>query len=184
MLIAVAGFSGAGKTSAIRYLAARGVGEIIYAGQMVLDEVVQRGLELCPENEKVVRTAMRQEEGHNILAKRVVARLARHPLDERILLDAIYLPEEDECYRTDLQTRRLVTLSIETSFETRVERLASRPDRPCSRADLEKRDRHEREELGLERLVAGADFRLPNEGTMMDFETALDALAKNEGWLC
>ena len=50
-ILAVTGFAGAGKSTAIDYLVSIGFGSRVYVGQLVIDELAARKLEVSPENE-------------------------------------------------------------------------------------------------------------------------------------
>lgn len=176
MLIAVAGLSGAGKTTTVEHLQVRGVGRIIYVGAYVKTEVLSRGLALTPENEQAVRNAVREELGRDVFARRAIADIQKESQSATILLDAIYLEEEGEAYRRELESR-LIVLGIEASFEVRASRLAMRKERPLSAEQLLKRDQFEVDDFRLEEVVVGADYRLRNEGTIEAFKNDLDTLA-------
>src|ERR1700722_17894794 len=102
MLIAVAGFSGAGKTTAVEYLHECGLGNVVYVGEYVQAEVEARGLALTPENERLVREAARNEHGREVFAKRAVADLRGKTYSGAILLDAICVKEEGDFYKSAL----------------------------------------------------------------------------------
>jgi len=176
MLIAVVGFSGAGKTTALMHLQERGIGQIVYVGAYVHAEVEARGLALTPENERLVREALRNEQGPDALAKKAVADLKTKTYSGAILLDAICVKEEGDFYRKVFGSN-VIILSIEASFEIRAGRLAAREDRPLTADQLKVRDRFEREKLRLEEVQAAADSRVTNEGSVELFKRTLDDLA-------
>ena len=53
--VAVTGFAGAGKTSAVDFWENSGIGRRTYVGQLVIDEVISRGLAINPEVERKIR---------------------------------------------------------------------------------------------------------------------------------
>src|SRR5579862_6652903 len=67
-LVGVTGLAGAGKTTAVKYLASLTNGRMFYLGQTVLDEVRARRLPETRENERKVRIDLRRENGPAALA--------------------------------------------------------------------------------------------------------------------
>jgi adenylate kinase len=133
LLIAAAGLSGSGKTTALRYLKKLSAGEIVYFGGIVLEQIRDRGLVPCPETERSVRLDIREQHGPAalaILATRNVEEYLKNGVN--VLIDAIFVIEE---YRQIQQLRgfsRSVLLAVNASFETRCGRLGSRADRPLT----------------------------------------------------
>src|SRR5438067_2069119 len=111
LLIAVTGLSGAGKTTAISWLANSGVGEKVYLGQSVLDEVRARGLPPGPQSERQVRLDLRNEFGAGILARRAVSKVKDY-LDSgtNVLVDAIFEHEEYRCFENCCSGSSLILL--------------------------------------------------------------------------
>ncbi len=179
MLIAVSGLAGVGKTTAVEHLQATGVGRMIYVGGLIREEVCRRKLSETPENEQLVRVDMRQRIGRDALAQMVISSLGGGMPRETLLLDAICLREEAECYRRNLGLQ-LVILGLEAKFEVRAARLECRVQRPLTRDELRDRDNFECSNLKLNDVIASADHRLTNEGNLESFRRALDALSA--GW--
>ena len=175
-MIAVAGLSGVGKTTAVEYLQERGVGELVYVGKYVQMEVRDRGLAPTPENEQLVREALRKELGRDALAKKAVADFQGRLHSGAILLDAICVKEEGDYYRSVLGSS-VIILGIEAPFEVRAERVSVREMRPLTVDQLQRRDRFERENLRLEEVLAAADHRLTNEDSLEAFKRTLIKLA-------
>ena len=175
MLIAVAGLSGVGKTTAINHLKDEGVGAEIYVGGYIQNEVSHRGLQLTAENEQFVRKDMRQQFGRDVFAKSVIAEFGDRPLRQNFLLDAIYAREEADCYRKAFGEGLLI-IGLSVDFDARALRLATRPNRPLTRAELQKRDAYEREVLLVDEVVAAADLQLSNDGELESFRRVLTDL--------
>lgn len=176
MLIAVTGLAGAGKTTAIRHLEAGGIGRQIYVGAYIQAEVRRRNLEVTAENESIVRDDMRRLFGRDVFANMVVRELGNSVPQEHLLLDAIYVREEADCYRQKLGMQ-IVILGLEADFELRAERLARRPNRSLTRQQLRDRDTYECETLRIHEVVAAADHRLVNDRDLANFKRMLDALS-------
>jgi dephospho-CoA kinase len=172
-LIAVTGFSGAGKTTAINYVAAATSSNRIYVGQLVLDEIRKRGLPLGAESERIVRLDLRQRHGLAGLAVLATSEIQQSlKLGKSVLVDAVLSVDELDHYRQYCDSTTYLA-SILTSFDVRADRLASRTERKLSRDELLKRDDLELVSLRTDRAIAAADTSISNEGTLRVFEQRL-----------
>jgi dephospho-CoA kinase len=176
MLVGFAGFGGAGKTTAIECLERLGVGRRVYLGEAVLDEISRLGLARTPEAEKDVRIELRKRLGPgafaDLRASHVAELISR---GECVLIDAIFKLEEYSALGSCGQ-RRSVLVAIETSFETRAQRLTARSNREYSADQLRIRDKIEIEEIGTALVLEAAEFRISNERSLSDFYDDVTAL--------
>lgn len=173
-LLGLCGLAGAGKTTAIDLLEQRGRGVRVYVGAFVTAEVEKRGLPRGPASEKLVREELRLSEGMDTLARRALPTI--HGIlaaGRAALLDAIYCVEERDIYLLEFG-KRLITVAIETSVQNRAARLSVRNQRPLGAAELEDRDQYEIKRLGTPVVMAEADHRLGNDGSLNEFEQTLD----------
>lgn len=178
MLIGFAGFGGAGKTTAIEHLEHEGVGRRVYLGEAVSEEIKRRGVVRTPEIEKEVRMELRERLGPSAFAdlrSSHIAQLIRE--GECVLIDAIFKLEEYGKLQGCGQ-KRSVLIAIETSFDTRSQRLMARSNRGYNPDQLRLRDKIETEELGTSLVIEAAEFRVSNEGSLIDFYSNLSALWK------
>jgi dephospho-CoA kinase len=178
MLVAFAGFGGAGKTTAIEYLERGGLGRRVYLGQAVLDEIARCGLEHTAEMELRVRMELRDRLGPSAFAQ------LRAPQIEDLvrqgscpLVDAIFKLEEYDEVRGCGQNKSFL-LAIEASFDTRSMRLANRANRPLTVEELRERDRKEQNDIGMPAVLAAADFIISNEGSIEDLCQTIDRIWK------
>ena len=178
-LIAVSGLSGAGKTTAVDHLKKLGLGEKVYLGDTVLDEVRARGLWPNSENERLVRLSLRSERGRGALATLAaptVLALLRKGVN--VLVDAIFEIEEYRHLETCCENSTPVLLAIEASFETRAHRLRLRVERPLTREELRIRDETEIDRLGTGAVMAGARYKIVNERSIRSFQIDLEQFWK------
>ena len=174
-LIAVAGLSGAGKTTAIDYLTNFAGGQKVYLGDTVLNEVRARGLPATPENERSVRLDIRLQRGPGalaVLAAPIIQTLLKDGIN--VLVDAIFEIEEYQHLQTRCENSTPVLLGIEASFAVRAHRLRSRAERPLTRDQLKARDNTEATKLGTRSVIAGARYKIVNEGSMQAFHKELE----------
>ena len=176
MLIALAGFSGAGKTTAIAYLTSMGFGEPYYAGSIVHAELSRRQLAVTPESERNIRAELRQTFGMGVFAERAAPELRRLCVSSPVLLDAVYCPDELELYKADFG-EQLVTVAIEAAFNVRAPRVAAREERPIPFEKLRLRDKFEVTMLRLDEVIAAADLRIANEHSLDEFQKSLNGFA-------
>jgi len=175
MLIGLAGLSGAGKSTAIAHLSAQGFGTGHYVGATLVDELVRRGLPQTPDHERAVRKELREAHGIAVFAERALPALKAKMANGHILLDAIYCPEERDCYR-DAFGENFAILAIVAPFDIRSARLLERPDRPMTPEQLAERDALELERFDLGSVLQGATHTLSNVGALDQFEQALEDL--------
>ena len=174
-LIAVAGLSGAGKTTAIDHLASTCPGEVLYLGGMVLAEVRKRGLSSSPDIERKIRADIRKENGPAALAILGTPRVTR-TLNSgvNILIDAIFTIEEYHYLQKLDEVTNSILIAIEAPFETRYQRVSKRDQRQLTRTELEARDTYEISNLGTPTVMAEANYVITNDGPIESFQEDLE----------
>lgn len=175
MLIGLAGLSGSGKSTAIAHLSAQGFGTGHYAGATLVDELVRRGLRQTADHEGAVRKELRDAHGMAVFAERALPALKAKMADGHVLLDAVYCPEERDCYRNAFG-ENFAILAIIAPFDIRSARLLKRPDRPITPDQLAARDALELGRFDLSSVLEIATHTLSNVGALKQFEQALDNL--------
>ena len=180
IIVAVTGFSGAGKTTALQQFERQGVGQRIYLGKIVLDEISARNLAVSPSNERLVRLELREKEGPAVLAVRASPAIERC-LDAgtNIFIDAIFDIEEYQFLTNRFTNCPLVLLGIQASFEIRSLRVATRAERPITREELKIRDETELSRLKTGNVMNHANYRIDNESTLAMFQEALEQFWKS-----
>lgn len=169
MLIGLSGLSGAGKSTAIAHLSAQGFGTGYYAGATLVEELVRRGLPQIPDNERAVRKEMRDAHGMAVFAERALPAIKATMADGHVLLDAVYCPEERDCYRNAFG-EHFTILAILAPFDIRSARVIKRPDRPITPDQLAARDALELGCFDLGSVLEIATHTLSNVGTLNQFE--------------
>jgi dephospho-CoA kinase len=164
-IVGLTGFTGAGKSTAIQCIVDARAGSRVYLGQLVLDVLAARELENNAENQRLIRTELRESNGDDYLIATAC------PLIEAIMtsgkmpmIDAVLSTVEDSYLRQRFpDVYRLV--HIEAPLAVRVERLKERSHGLTTRDDVLKRDDLEREKLKIEAVFQCADLCITNDGS-------------------
>ena len=90
-IIAFVGMPGAGKSSAVDYISQRGY-PTVYFGGVVLQAIKDAGLPVTPANEKRMRQQLRQDEGKDVIVKRITQQIRQLIAKghSRIVADGLY----------------------------------------------------------------------------------------------
>lgn len=164
-VVAVVGLAGTGKSEVVRLITARRPCTAIYFGGVVIDEVERRGLEVNQTNERAVREELRATHGMAAMAVLSLAKI-RAALDrgEDVLIDGLYsLAEYETLTEAGLP---LVTIAVHADRNVRAERLANRPVRPLTRAEMDARDDAEIRKLDKAPPIVLADHHILNNGDL------------------
>jgi dephospho-CoA kinase len=178
-LIAVAGHSGVGKTTAINHFENLGFGQRIYLGEEVLKELNLRGLERNSANEQCVRLSLREREGPAVFAVRATSLIESVlVMETNAFIDAVFTIEEAQYLQISFPHCKFVLLGLTASFEIRSQRLASRIERPLTLKEMTLRDDAELSRLNTDSVVSHADCIIQNEATLADLQQTLEQFWK------
>jgi len=138
----------------------------VHFGNAVLSEVVSRGLEITPVNERIVREELRARLGMNALA------ILNYPTVDSLLsqqydvtIDGLYSMAE-YTYLKEHFPGMFTTISIHASRMTRKKRLVQRKVRPLTPAEVDERDYFEITRLDKGGPIAIADFHIVNDSSL------------------
>lgn len=178
-LIAIVGMCGSGKSTAVDYLTEHNIPKV-YFGGVVINAVKEAGLEVNETNEKMIREKLREDEGKDAIVNRVVKDVKKliEAGQKRIVLDGLYSWTEYKVLRKEFPDEMTV-VAIVTPKALRRERLANRPVRPLTPAEVAERDRSEIENLEKGGPIAIADYYVDNSGTIEEFHEAFGELMKD-----
>lgn len=173
-LIAVAGHTGSGKSTAVEYLKTLCGGESVYLGAAVLEYMRTAQIPITPENELHWRLKLREQDGPAAFAKiKSAAIISSLASGVPVLVDAIFAPDEFKLLKSEVGRYPAYLIAITASFETRCNRLRTRPKRPLSVQEVAERDRKELEQLGTAEVLAAATFSIENDGLLDEFHATL-----------
>lgn len=123
-IIAVVGMCGAGKSIFSDELVKRGWG-YVRLGQIVMDIIKERDLEVNEENERKIRESLRQEHGMAAFAKLNIPKFDSILEKQNLVADGLYSWSEYKVLK-DYYQDRLVVVAIYAPPKLRYERLARR----------------------------------------------------------
>ena len=167
-IFAVVGLAGTGKSSVVQLLHELLGVPVVYFGGVVVAEVSRRGLKVTEETERVVREELRAEHGMS-----AIAHLASRDVDEHfgahdeVIIDGLYSYAEYELLH-ERYPGQLSLIAVHAPRAVREERLAHRPVRPLTPAEIHSRDLREIRTLDKATAIALADHHLVNDGSMAD----------------
>lgn len=175
MVLAIVGMAGSGKSQVTRRLAEKGLPTIRF-GEIVIREVLARGLPVTQEHERAVREELRATYGMDVCAQfalpQIRALLADHAV---VVIDGLYSFSEYKTLKREFGDD-LVVVAVYTPRAERYRRLAARAERPLQPAEAEARDYREIEHIEKGGPIAMADHLIVNDGDLAALQTRVDAL--------
>lgn len=178
--LALVGMPGAGKTLCALHLKQRGFYQFRF-GKIITDEVENRGWPVNPDNERIVREEIRDNEGMDAIARRALpdlkAALATH---QSIIIDGLYGHQEYKTLHEELGAA-IIVVAIFCPRALRYQRLATRIERPLTPEQAQARDYQEIEKLEKGGPIAIADYTLINDNSEQALLARLDALLDELG---
>lgn len=164
-VITLVGMPGAGKSSCVEYLTSKGLPSV-YFGGITLAELKKRGLDINPDNEKMVREDLRQKEGKDVYAKRIVSQVrdAFEQGSELVVADGLYSWSEYKIFKEEFGDDAVI-IAVAASRIKRHQRLANRAERPLTSEEVTKREYAEIENIEKGGPIANADYTIVNDGT-------------------
>lgn len=176
--IAILGLPGSGKTVTIEYLMEKLKCPKVYFGQIVLDEVKARGLEINEKSERAVREDLRNKFGVDYYAKKVIEKI--DGLDEPlVVIESLYSWTEYLIFKEKFK-ENFFTIAIYTSPKVRYARLKNRPERPLTEEEARGRDHAQIENLQQAGPIAMANYTVNNNGTYKELYAQIDKIMEKE----
>lgn len=181
-IIAFVGLAGSGKTSAVEYLTAKGYPKV-YFGGIIYKAMNEAGIDVTWESQQVFREEIRAKEGKDFVVKRVVKEV--HDLigagQRHIVLDGLYTWSEYKILKHEFPGEMTV-VAIVTPKHLRKQRMALRPERPMTAAEVDQRDWTEIENLEKGGPIAIADYYIHNDGNLDFLHEQMDEILDHVGF--
>ncbi len=173
-IIVVVGMCGVGKTVACDYLESLGL-DRIYFGAITFEKLQEEGLDVNPDNERMMRERLRKEGGMGVFATLNLPKLEKLVKKNNVVVESLYSWDELKIVQEKFK-KQVITVSVVADKELRYSRLAKRDVRPFSRDDAIKRDITEIENIAKAGPIAYADYFIDNNGTIEEFHQRIDDL--------
>jgi dephospho-CoA kinase len=169
-VIAIAAMPGAGKGTAAELASDRGI-PVIVCGNVVREEASRRRISPTPENLGSLMLRMRDEEGPDVVVKRLIPRIAESE-SSVVVVEGLRSLDELKLLRKHFKVR---LLAIHSSPDRRLQRLLQRgrSDDPRSYEEFQQRDMRELA-VGIGSVIALADHLIVNDSTIEAFKSRLD----------
>jgi len=179
-IVFIVGMTGSGKSVVADELVKRGFAYVRF-GQIVIDEVKKRGLEINEVNEKAMREGLRKEHGMGAMATLNIPKFDEFLKTSNVVGDGLYSWTEYKILK-EKYGNNMYVLAVFAPPELRYERLENRtaandPNtrfRPITREDSKKRDFAEIENIEKGGPIAMADFTIINTGAVEEIKTQLE----------
>lgn len=163
-IVAFVGLAGSGKTSAVEYLTEKGYPKV-YFGGIIYKAMNEAGIDITWDSQQVFREEIRAREGKDFVVKRVIKEV--HDLinagQKHVVLDGLYTWSEYKILKHEFPGEMTV-VAIVTAKHLRKQRMAKRPERPMTSAEVDERDWTEIENLEKGGPIAIADYYIHNDG--------------------
>ena len=178
-IIAFVGLAGAGKSSAVEYVAEKGYPKV-YFGGVIYQAMNEAGIEITPESQQIFREEIRAKEGKDFVVKRAIQQINDliESGQKRILIDGLYTWTEYRALKHEFPGE-LSVAAIVAPRRLRHRRLASRPERPFTAKEANERDWSEIENLEKGGPIAIADYFIVNDGDLDELHTKIDTVLKD-----
>lgn len=173
-IVAIVGMCGSGKSVASDILVEKGWKKV-YFGGVTMEKLQEEGLEVTPDNEKMMREKLRRDMGMGAYAQVLLPRIKEYALEGNAVLDGLYSWDELKILREELGDS-LTVIAIVTDRKIRYERLTTRVVRPLTNEEALKRDLSEIENIAKAGPIAHADYYILNNGTVREYQERLEEI--------
>jgi dephospho-CoA kinase len=177
-VIGVVGLPASGKGEFSKIAAGMGI-PVIVMGDMIRTAVKAAGLEPNDTNFGAMANRLRAENGMDAIARLCIPEIRKQtaPL---VLVDGIRGDAEVALFRRHFPG--FILISIDSSFENRLARIAARARSDDFTSADALRNRDERElKWGLGEALEDADLHISNEDTLLEFSTEVQRLLDRAG---
>ena len=186
-VMVVVGLPGAGKSEVSSFFEQQGV-PMFRSGDVISEEVVNRGLELTPENSEMIARRLREEMGKDAPARIVMDKVLKLP-DKLVCIEGPRDMDELACIA---RLSRLVLVVVKADEDTRFRRLTARATGkdpgnavrgsrdPKSYKDFLWRDDKEKER-GLAEVIKTKKYpryEIENEGSIVELRARASEVLK------
>lgn len=171
-IIAIVGMCGAGKSVASDILENKGYKKV-YFGGVTMEKLKEEGLEINPENERMMRERLRKKLGMGAFAKILLPRIKEYAKESNTVLDGLYSWDELKILKDEFGDN-LTLIAVIADKNIRYERLSKREIRPLTKDEAIKRDLTEIENVAKAGPIAYADYYIDNNHDLENYKNRLN----------
>lgn len=184
-VVAIVGMCGSGKSVLADELIKLGWGYVRF-GQLTMDAIKEKGLEVNEANERMIREGLRKEHGMGAYAKLNIPKFDAVLEKQNLVADGMCSWDE---YKTlkNYYGERLTVVCVYAPPELRYERLEKRQiektdkdvkNRPLTKQQAQSRDYAEIENMAKGGPIAMADYIICNTSTLEDYKKQINNFVK------
>ena len=175
-IVAIVGMCGSGKSVASEYLEKNLDYKKVYFGGVTMKKLQEAGLEVNPENEKMMREKLRHDLGMGAYAKVLLPEIKELLKNNNVVLDGLYSWTEYNILKEEIPN--LILISIVADKKLRSSRLSERHVRPLTEIEAENRDLSEINNIEKAPPIAYADYYILNNFTKEEEINRLNEIIK------
>ena len=175
-IVAIVGLCGSGKSVASEYLEKILDYKKVYFGGVTMKILQEAGLEVNPENEKMMREKLRHDLGMGAYAKVLLPEIKELLKNNNVVLDGLYSWTEYNILKEEIPN--LILISIVADKKLRYSRLSERQVRPLTSIEAENRDLSEINNIEKAPPIAYADYYILNNFTKEEEINRLNEIIK------
>jgi len=159
-IVCVTGLTGSGKSVVGEYLIKKNFLYLRF-GQLTIDEINKRGLEINEVNERKIREEFREKYGMAAYATLNLPKFDELILKGNVIGDGLYSFEEYKILKEHFG-EKMIVVAVYASPKLRYQRLSERQERPLTAEEAKSRDFSEIEKLNKGGTIAMADYTILN----------------------
>ena len=173
--IALVGMCGSGKSVVADELVKQGY-EFFRFGQITLDIIIEKGLEVNEKNERAIREGLRKDYGMGAYAIKNLPKIDNYLKEGNVVGDGLYSWDEYKILKEKYRDQ-LIVIAVYAPPQLRYERLSQRKrsdddreirNRQLTAEQAKSRDFSEIENLDKGGPIAMADYTLINTGSVSE----------------
>lgn len=170
-IIAVIGMCGSGKSEAVKFFVEKGYKKV-YFGDVVINELKSRGLEVNENNERMIREELRKNYGMGVMAMKSINAIKSYLKAGNVVVESLYSWAEFKILKSEFGDN-LKLLTVYTTKDLRYKRLSEREYRPLTNEQAMSRDLSEIENLDKGGAIAYTDYLVINDSELSDLKNNL-----------
>lgn len=170
-IVAIVGMCGVGKSVASEILEELGYSKV-YFGGVTMDKLKEEGLEVTPDNEKMMREKLRKDYGMGAYAIILLPKIKELSKVGNVVLDGLYSWDELKILKEELG-EALSVIAVIADKKIRYDRLSVREVRPFTNEEAKNRDISEIENIAKAGPIAYADYYIDNNYDIESYKKRL-----------